>query len=368
MDNDVDDSTLYKRKPDEVHGPMSFAETEKRPFVICAGKIEDSTRSAYDFTLVATDGKNPFSCRVTSSREYRGPKNIMSDEDWGSLILWAFLHINTFTDPNTVDKYLYPQSFMKGAKKHGNYEVTLEHYFDDFITILGTFEFEYNDDVSINLSRWQTDGIRDYLLQSRKMVAVEKELRNSRAQIDALNDQIREFIDKKDTSEKLILEKVRLLLNEKKKKIQELGGDRDLDQDFEIEENEPEQRVVTPTRRKRKAPALRTPPTRTRKRKVSTSASEIDEDSVTVRQHRSATMDAYHKSPLSKGRGRGNGVASQKYMSSPTPGSSPHRIRKRQSVAAEVDVEAEVEAEAEAESEVPTESDDGAITTSADEA
>ncbi|KAK9495089.1 hypothetical protein V1508DRAFT_242856 [Lipomyces doorenjongii] len=293
-----DDSRLYNPRSDDCsRGPLSFAELNKGgPFVMCADQIEGSpSPSKFSVSIVATDGKKPYSAILTPAvaEKIRSRNNLIPSDEWASLLLWIFLHEDTFKSDELREKYEYPLVFLKGLKDHNkSYLISIEHYIDCFTNVLGTVEFKYDDNPLISPMRWVSDSVREYVILRKQLRNTKKELATTQKQIDDLGHQIKEFLNKKDESEILILEKMRILLNEKKQKIHELGGDADKELDFEYNEDVKEERPRTPKKRSR---STRTPRqyNKSKKRAVveDDSGSEIDETSPHTPKHRSEVAD-----------------------------------------------------------------------------
>ncbi|KAK9360923.1 hypothetical protein V1504DRAFT_439945 [Lipomyces starkeyi] len=302
-----DDSRLYNPRSDDCsRGPLSFAELNKGgPFVMCADQIEGSpSPSKFSVSIVATDGKKPYSALLTPAvaEKIRSHNNLIPSDEWASLLLWIFLHEDTFKSDELRQKYEYPDIFLKGLKDHNKtYLISIEHYIDCFTNVLGTVEFKYDDNPLISPMRWVSDSVREYMILQKQLRDTKKELATAQKQIDDLGHQIKEFLKKKDESDKLILEKMRILLNEKKQKIHELGGDADKELDFEYHEEIKEERPTTPKKRSRST----RPPrqyNKSKKRKVveDGNGSGIDETSPHTPKHRSEVADGLlRQSPFS---------------------------------------------------------------------
>lgn len=99
-----------------------------------------------------------------------------------------------------------------------------------------------------DINRLCAQSIRDYHKQAFTLSRRTEDLKEAQAQIDNLNNQLQEFIEAKTKSEKLLFEKFRLLLNEKKKKIAELSGDTSLEEIWDaIDEHSSELSVKATT-------------------------------------------------------------------------------------------------------------------------
>ncbi|KAK9375125.1 uncharacterized protein V1513DRAFT_443807 [Lipomyces chichibuensis] len=301
-----DDSRLYDPRSDDCsRGPLSFAELNKGgPFVMCADKIEGSSSPAkFSISIVATDGKKPYSALLTPAvaEKIRSRNNLIPGDEWASLLLWIFVHEDTFKSGELREKYEYPLIFLKGLKDHNKtYLISIEHYVDCFTNVLGTVEFKYDDNPLISPMRWVSDSVREYIIVQKQLRDSKKELAIAQKQIDNLGNQIQEFLKKKDESEILILEKMRILLNEKKQKIHELGGDADKGLDFEYNVNIKEERPTTPKKRFRSTRTSRQSKSKKRTAVEDDSGSEIDETSPHTPKFRSEVADGLlRQSPLS---------------------------------------------------------------------
>ncbi|KAK9365859.1 hypothetical protein V1509DRAFT_631663 [Lipomyces kononenkoae] len=292
-----DDSRLYDpRRDDCSRGPLSFAELNKGgPFIMCADQIEGTPLpSTFSVGISATDGKKPYSALLTPAvaEKIRTHTNLIPSNEWASLLLWIFLHADTFEGEEMRAKYKYPLVFLKGLKDHNkNYLISIEYYVDSFTNVLGTVEFKYDDNILINPMRWVSDSVREYLIVGGHLKNATEELNAAKQQIDDLGQQMKEILRKKDESEMLILEKMRILLNEKKQKIHELGGDADKELDFEVNEEVKEEQAVTPKKRSRSTKTPRQYNKRRRQIVEKSSGSEIDESSPHTPSHRSEVAD-----------------------------------------------------------------------------
>ncbi|KAK9239734.1 hypothetical protein V1525DRAFT_397498 [Lipomyces kononenkoae] len=292
-----DDLRLYDPRHDDCsRGPLSFAELNKGgPFVMCADQIEGTNLpSTFSVGISATDGKKPYSARLTSAvaEKIRTHTNLIPSNEWASLLLWIFLHKDTFESDEMRKKYEYPLVFLKGLKDHKkNYLISIEYYVDSFTNVLGNIEFTYDDNILINPMRWVSDSVREYLLLGEHIKNATIELKAAKQQIDNLDQQLKEILRKKGESEILILEKMRILLNEKKQKIHELGGDVDKELDFEFNEDVKEERPTTPNKRSRSTKTPRQYNKRRRQIVENSSGSEIDEASPHTPNHRSEVAD-----------------------------------------------------------------------------
>ncbi|KAK9321397.1 hypothetical protein V1517DRAFT_262453 [Lipomyces orientalis] len=303
-----DDSRLYNPRNDECsRGPLSFAELNKGgPFVMCADQVDkDPSPTKFSIGIAATDGKKPYSVRLTplEAENIRSHNNLIPSGEWASLLLWIFLHEDTFEGPEFREKYRYPLVFLKGVKDHNkNYLISIEYYVDHFTNVLGTVEFKYDENPLISPMRWVSDSVRENLILGKQRADTTKELHATKRQVDDLRNQIKEFLKKKEESEIIILEKMRILLNEKKQKIHELGGDADKELDFELGEDI-EESTMTPKKRSRstRAPRQSTKSKRRRAAEVS-SGSEIDETSPHTPNHRSEVADSLLRQNAFSGR------------------------------------------------------------------
>ncbi|KAK9256021.1 hypothetical protein V1507DRAFT_383436 [Lipomyces tetrasporus] len=308
-DNLSDDSRLYNPRNDECsRGPLSFAELNKGgPFVMCADQVDENpSPTKFSVGIAATDGKKPYSVRLTplEAEKIRSHNNLIPSGEWASLLLWIFLHEDTFEGPELRDKYRYPLVFLKGVKDHNkNYLISIEYYVDHFTNVLGTVEFKYDDNPLISPMRWVSDSVREYLILGKQIAEAKRELHATKKQVDDLRNQAKEFLKKKDESEIKTLEKMRILLNEKKQKINELGGDADKELDFEFREDIKGETTTTPKKRSRSTRAPRQP-TKSKRRRAAevSSGSEIDETSPHTPNHRSEVADSLLRQNAFSGR------------------------------------------------------------------
>ncbi|KAK9451022.1 uncharacterized protein V1518DRAFT_365200, partial [Limtongia smithiae] len=254
-----DDSALYPRDSEGCHGPMSFAEmpSGKGPFIMCAvdTRTPAAASDSFEFKIVGTEGKKPYSVTISSrnAASLKADKNVLPDKEWQSLLVWVFKHEDTFDNPECLDKYKYPLVFLRAQKQQKSMLITIEYRHDDFTINLATITLPPKEEEVINFVRWQADAIRQSIIVGRKLTKTEAELRKAKQHIFDLSKQLQEFIEGSKASEQLLLEKFRLLLNEKKRKIHELGGDEGMDEAFSLVQPTEEESAKTPTKRGKKS-------------------------------------------------------------------------------------------------------------------
>ena len=86
---------------------------------------------------------------------------------------------------------------------------------------LGEISLTKDEDFEINPFNWAQIAAESHALAVKELAAVKSKIKDSQDTIDQLNKQLEDFLSAKRQTEDEMLEKFKVLLNEKKKKIRD---------------------------------------------------------------------------------------------------------------------------------------------------